>query len=203
MSTLSKWGLFAAFAGLMLTSNIGKLYLPEAGWMLQLLISAGLLALNAALVLAFDRVYTKASLGIRWVAFILLNLVFLGIPLLLTEYPAAQLQELAIGTYPILTILALAYFLFAGKEPTNLILFAASNRKSRLARLDHRLIIAALFAWIIFVFVLLNEYVRMFPEFETQLGIRPSHILLVSAVFLTLTSQNHFIHLKKNLSQPA
>lgn len=90
-------------------------------------------------------------------------------------------------------ILVLIFFLiFVGKDVVNLIVLIATNHPNQRQRWPVWLIYIALGLWMVVELLWLNEFLNWNLLGGVKLGIRPSFVLLLTALFTVFTSQNQY-----------
>ncbi len=161
------------------------------GWALEFLWIIGALAFTYAGQMG----WIQWKMPWRWLC--LLTWTFGPMLLLGTLQSWLPLHDAMVGTYPMLLVLSFAFILFASKEPTNLLIYLATNRRNPAARLDSRLLLGLLLAMLALEFLWLLSTLHVLPMDEFQF-IRPIHLFAVVAVFLPATSLNQF-HQTKNI----
>jgi Flp pilus assembly protein TadD len=178
--------LFAHFSGL------GRLLIPgwEEGGLGYL---ADLLVVAPFLLLAYlFQVNTlRWSVGLRFGIFLLLLLLAIGGVWL--QHDWVGLHALSSDGYLLQVILGLLFFFFISKEPTNLFMALANNRRDPRNRLAWGWILAVYLLWVIAALVMMNAFLGLafLPE-GFSWGLRPLHILILAALIVPFTAQNHF-----------
>jgi tetratricopeptide (TPR) repeat protein len=128
------------------------------------------------------------------VFFLLLGMSFLGVWL---QHGWIGLHELATESYFVQIFLAIPFLFFIAKEPTNLLLAIANNRRDPKNRLGTGPVLAIFLVWIMAMLIVVNEYIGFsFLPQGFSWGLKASHIMLVAGVIAVFTSQNHFHFVK-------
>lgn len=138
--------------------------------------------------------YTFQQYTLKW-AFPYRFLIFLSFLLLLfggawMKNGSIELHGMSVTLYPYLAVLGALLLFFLGKEPTNLLIFGATNHKDIENRRSLPQILA-LFA-ILVVWNILNLLASMHILPSLNWGIRPVHVLGLSLLLTVFLSQNQF-----------
>lgn len=109
-------------------------------------------------------------------------------------------HKMSVNSFPYLVFVSLGFLLFVAKEPTNLIIVAANNRKHRRNRLGIWVILG------LYIFLFILELVPALDLMDFKwlpikdLGIRPGLLILISGIFTVFTSQNQYHSVKRLFS---
>ncbi|MEL6672633.1 MAG: hypothetical protein AAFR61_10600 [Bacteroidota bacterium] len=154
----------------------------------------GYVMANLGLAYALQSNMLYWSLGLRFLVFSLLNGAILGSAIWAGGWEQAHL--IGTNSYFFLVILSVIFIWFLGKEPTNIVFAAATNRPQKSGRLPFQPLLILLLLLLVFEFLLLSEYMPWRFIENYSMGIRPTHLLLLSGAFYLFTSQNHFHQVK-------
>ncbi len=107
------------------------------------------------------------------------------------------LHELATESYFAEVFLAIAFFFFIAKEPTNLFMALANNRQNPKNRLGLGPIIAIYVVWTMATLIMANEYIGIpFLPKGFSWGLKAIHVMIIAGLISVFTSQNHFHFVK-------
>lgn len=147
------------------------------------------------LALCFQMDILKWKRPLRLFMFLAWNLMLFALPFGEGNWQA--LHQVAVNGYTYNVALALLFFFFLGKEPTKILFAAATNRPIKSARLDYRLILSFCIILLIVEFLWLFEYVNFGFLSDYELGFRPIYLIVLSAILMVFTSQNHYHQVKE------
>jgi tetratricopeptide (TPR) repeat protein len=182
------YGLFVLFFHF---SHIAQVIFPADEYHL---VELGLLLSYLGLGYVFQMNYLRWELGGRILVMLGLSTLWLGLAFFLGDWPARH--EMTLNAYPFMVLLSVLFFYFIAKEPTNLLVAAATNRPDRRSRLDWRLLLALNLVLLLMEFILIDEYLRFGLFGEFQWSLRPAYLIAIAALFTVFTSQNHYPFLR-------
>ena len=184
----SKWSylFYLLFALFLHFSDVVRILIPEDTLRIaEFLVIAIFLGLSYAQQLKMLR----WSLVLRFVVNIgLLGLLFGSA---WNQGGFVSFHLMSISLFPYLLICMIGFLLFIGKEPTNLLFIAANNRPNPKSRLG---------AWPILIIYGLLFLIELFPTLDLldfgvsikDFGIRPLHLIGISALLTIFSSQNQY-----------
>ncbi len=192
----SRWylfffGLFGLFLGF---SDVTTYFTAKDPYHIALSVT-GLVFLGIGYM--FQRNPLKFPIPYRFMTFFGLLLGIFGYVWLKHDW--TELHKMTSSSYAYLMFLTLLFLFFIGKEPTNLVVFAATNHRNpekRRSRNQIFLIIAGLFIW---EALLLAGAMDLHTGLK-NVGIRPMHLVIISAIMMIFLSQNQFNAVKKMFS---
>ena len=191
----SRWIYFFYFLFILFVhfSDIARIILPNSVWGARIL-EFGIVIAFLGLGHVFQMNILRWNVLSRFLLITGLSMVIFFIPLIQGGWMIWHQVSGEIFTY--LTILSILFLYFIGKEPTNLLVFSATNRPTPAARLNPRILLALMIIYLVVCFILVNEYLNfgLFPDISV--GLKPSHLVFVSLIFTAFTSQNHYHHVK-------
>ncbi len=153
------------------------------------------------LAYCFQLKIISGKFSLRLLLFIAWHLALFAFPYFLGGWQA--LHEISVQEYGFHFLFALLFLFFIGKEPTKILFAAATNRKQRNTRVDYRLIIGFCLILLVVEFFWLIEYVNFGLLKDVKLGFRPIYLLVLSAILMVFTSQNHYHQVKGIFSTQA
>ncbi|MEM6767863.1 MAG: hypothetical protein AAF655_23205 [Bacteroidota bacterium] len=178
------YGLFAFFIHF---SGVGTLIIPQDPYLLFELVVVGSFL---GLAYVFQMSILRWSFLSRWLCFIGLSTIYLIIAYV--RAGAESFFSIPSSLFLYLAALSVIFLLFIAKEPTNLILFGATNRRNISSRLSPGLIFLTMFILFITEFFWVHE-VMDFGWFEgSELFIRPVYFVVPSLILTIFLSQNHY-----------
>ena len=148
---------------------------------------------------AFQNDILKWSFAGRFAVFAaLLAAAFGGVHL---QHGWIGLHELGTDSYFLQVFLGIGFCFFISKEPTNLLMALANNRQNPKHRMGPAFIIAMYLVWIIAMFIMANDYIGIsgLPR-GFSWGVKSVHLMIISAIIVVFTSQNHFHYVKTAFS---
>jgi len=189
----SRWAfLFYLLFGLFLHSTgVATALIPDPLW--GRVLEFGLIILFLGLAYLFQ----SRSLGLKLPG----RLLVIGALLALIfglAYQAGSwlsLQRMGGEAFIFLTMLSLFFLLFIGKEPTNLLIYAATNQPQQRHRLAPRWILVVYALWLVVMFFWIDEFLGLNLT-EVRLSFRPTHLLALSSILTIFLSQNLFHQLR-------
>jgi len=193
----SRWAylfylLFALF--IHFTDVVRIMYPADAFHLLEFVVIASYLGL----AYSFQMNYIRWKLPLRWLTFLALSGLYVGLAYLQGGWLA--FHKMSVDTYPYLLVVGLAFVVFVAKEPTNLVMVAANNRKFPRHRLKAMPILGLYLLLLLIELVPFLHYAGLAELPVTDLGISPAMLLVIAAVFTVFTSQNQFFAVKRILS---
>ncbi len=138
--------------------------------------------------------WLKLGLPIRWGILFIWTLAPILILANLGDWTA--LHQVMADTYPFLMVLLIPFVMFAGKEPVNLVMYLATNRRQVSQRLDPRLIISTLVVLLVLELLWALDALGILPM-DGGFFLRPVHLFLAATVMLPSFSLNQFAQVKK------
>lgn len=190
----SRWAylFYLLFAFFLHFSDVAKgIYSGPGHQILEFSIGLGILAFAFVL----QEGILRMKLGYRVLTFTGILLFIFGIAFGIGGW--ATWHQMSANSFSYLTLISILMLFFIGKEPTNLIIFAATNRPNRQNRLDHRLMGAILVLLLIAEFFALIQYLRFDWAPVVDLGIKPLHLIVLSAILMPFTTQNQYHFVKR------
>ena len=151
-----------------------------------------------ALAYAFQSFMIRLKFAGRVLAFASILLLLFGAVWLKGGW--VEGHRMSATSFSYLALLGLAFLFFIGKEPTNLIVFAGTNRKHPGGRLDYRIILTALCLLMLVEFLALIQYLNIAWAPEMDLLIRPAHLIALSAVLMPFLSQNQYHIVRRQIT---
>lgn len=187
----SKWiyAFYFLIALFLHFSGIAQTLLPEKGLLTRTL-EFGIIILFLGLGHLFQMKIVKWPLPGRWALFTGMMMVLFSIPLMTGGW--LSLQLMGAESFSFLFIVGIFFLYFIGKEPTNLIILAATNRPEISGRLGWKWILGIMIFYLVILFIWMNEFMRFGLFTPLNIGIRPIHLVFISGIFTVFTSQNQF-----------
>lgn len=185
------FGLFGLFLGF---SDVTSYFATNDPYHIALSVT-GLVFLG--LGYTFQRNPLKFPIPYRFITFFVLLIGIFGYVWLKNDW--TELHKMTSTSYPYLMFLTLFFLFFIGKEPTNLLIFAATNHRNQEARRSRKQILLMMLVLFIWEGLLLAAAMD-FNVALKNVGIRPIHLLVLSAVIMIFLSQNQFNAVKKMFS---
>lgn len=171
-----------------------SLYAGAGYQVLGFAISIGILAL----AYAFQTFMIRLKFPLRILAFASILLVLFGAVWLKGGW--LEWHRMSTTSFSYLFLLGILFLFFIGKEPTNLIIFAGTNRPQRNGRLDYRIILTALLLLLVVEFLALTQYLSLSWAPELDLLIRPAHLIVISSLLMPFLSQNQYHQVKLRIT---
>ncbi|MDX2245741.1 MAG: hypothetical protein SF052_03130 [Bacteroidia bacterium] len=195
-SLKGRWPFFLFFICALFIhfSGVIPALLPQGGWA-AFGLEFGVVIVFLGFGYLFMSHTLRWSLPARWGLFLGLMLILFSLPLLLSGW--LTLHQMSIDAFVWLLLLSVLYLFFIGKEPTNLIILLSTNRPEPSARLGIGWVAAVVFLYLLTGFLWMNEFLR-FGLPVMDIGLRPGHLVFISAIFTVFTSQNQY-HQVKNI----
>lgn len=192
----SRWYLlfFGLFGLFLVFSDVTSYFATKDPYHIALSIT-GLVFLGLGYM--FQRNPLKFPIPYRFLTFFALLIGVFGYVLLKNDW--TELHRMTSTTYPYLMFLTLFFLFFVGKEPTNLLIFAATNHRNQEARRSRKQIIIMMLVLFVWEALLLSAAMD-FNIGLKSVGLRPIHLLAISAVMMIFLSQNQFNAVKKMFS---
>ncbi|MBX7242633.1 MAG: hypothetical protein K1X92_12900 [Bacteroidia bacterium] len=132
----------------------------------------------------------------RFMTFLGMLLLLFGVVYFKAGFP--ELHRMSVSMYPYLIILTLIFLFFIGKDPTNLVILGSTNHKNPAHRRSYTqimVILGVLIAWELFLTLVYCDIISLKAS-----GLKPFHLILLSAIATLFTSQNQFHSVKNILS---
>jgi len=163
--------------------------LVEFGIILSFLLPAFLFQVNML----------KWSSPLRWLTFFGLSLLWFGLPISRGEIVDAH--AFMQGGFYYNLFLFIPFLVYVGKDLVNLIVLVGNNRPQKENRWPFWAIMLVIGLLILIEVLWLHEFFDWgILGDDFQLGIRPTHLLLVAGVFYLFTSQNQYHQVKTLLN---
>lgn len=191
----SRWAfLFYLLFGLFLhNTGVASTLLPDPLW--GRVLEFGLIILFLGLAYLFQSRTLKVKLPGRLLIIGALVALLFG----MTYQPQGwlTLQQMGGESFVFLTMVSLFFLLLIGKEPTNLLIYAATNQPQQRYRLAPPWILTIYGLWLGVMFFWVDEFLGLKLTGVT-LGFRPAHLLALSSILTIFLSQNLF-HLVRSV----
>lgn len=110
------------------------------------------------------------------------------------------LHKIGVNIYPYLCVIGVVFLFFIAKEPTNLILLAATNHKSEENRRSFTQILIAFFVLLALEALMIFSYIDFGGITLETTTIRAIHLIAIAGIATVFTSQNQFHNIKEALS---
>lgn len=108
------------------------------------------------------------------------------------------LHQMAGDSFPLLIVISCLFLFFLGKDPTNLIMVGATNRRDPKARMSIWVVVAAVVLWLFAALIMANVYIELAWLPKGLGALSPLHIVAMVALMTVFLSQNQF-HFVKDL----
>ena len=196
-SISSRWAfLFYLLFGLFLHSTgVASVLLPDPWW--GRLLEFGLILLFLGLAYLFQSRILRVNLPGRLLV-IGGSMAFL-FGLAYQTQGWLTLQQMGGESFVFLTMVSFFFLLLIGKEPTNLLIYAATNQPNPRHRLAPRWILAIYGLWLVVMLCWVDEFLGL-KLTGIQLSFRPAHLLALSSILTVFLSQNLFHQLRSVVS---
>jgi predicted Zn-dependent protease len=109
-------------------------------------------------------------------------------------------HRMAATSFSYLFLLGVVFLFIIGKEPTNLIVFAGTNRPQRNGRADYRIILTAFGLLLLVELFALVQYLNLSWAPAMDVLLRPAHLIAVSAVLMPFLSQNQYHFVRRQIT---
>ena len=191
----AKWGyaFYFGFALFFHFSGITTALFPalaEGSTAMQYGVELLLIAPLLGLAGLFQMNMLKWAFGVRFLVMFLILGAYIGISWNIGGWEV--LHRMAGDSFPLLLIISCLFLFFLGKDPTNLIMAGATNRRDPRTRLSIWVILAALILWLVAALLMANPTLGL-PWLPKGLGgLSPLHIVGFMAVATIFLSQNQF-----------
>ncbi|MCB0837805.1 MAG: tetratricopeptide repeat protein [Bacteroidetes bacterium] len=190
----SRWIYFFYFLFILFIhfTDVAVIILPDSVWGARLL-EFGIILGFLGMAHVFQMNILRWNVWSRFLVFTGISLIVFGIPFFRNGWEIWHKMSGELYTY--LIILTILFLYFIGKEPTNLLVFSATNRQVPQTRLHPRLLLILMIVYLLVVFVMLDEYLN-FGLLPFSLGLKPTYLIIISLIFTAFTSQNHYHQVK-------
>ena len=178
------YGLFAFFLHF---SGISGLIVPDDPY---LIFEFAIVASFLGLAYTFQMSMLRWSFIYRWLTFALLALIYLAVAISISGTEA--LFSIPASLFLYLSAISLFLLLFVAKEPTNLIIFGATNRRNVSSRLSPGIILMTMFVLFITEFFWEHEVMDLNWFENSDWMLRPAHFVIPSLILTIFLSQNQF-----------
>ncbi|TAE48821.1 MAG: hypothetical protein EAZ89_14850, partial [Bacteroidetes bacterium] len=138
----------------------------------------------------------------RCLIFAVYHTLLIGAALWRGGWPA--LDGMAAGSIGYLIFLSLIFLLFIAKEPTNLVVIAATHHKEEANRRGLPWVIAGFSLLMLLEFFWLLDFLNLGISFSgLSRGIKPMYLVAISAIAMVFTSQNQYPQVKEAINSQA